>query len=459
MSRQHRLEHAAEWLGARAEAVIVGLGLVMLVAYLTAMSVSARPGGRVVVGDATHHFVQLRSVVFDRDLHFQNEYVRLYGLKGGEPDTEWIVSELTSTAHVRNYMPVGPAVLWAPLYALAAACQWMLALAGVAPRPDGYDWVLQLSAGITGILAATAAAWISWRLAARYTTRAAALLAVAGVWAGSHALYYSLVSPAYSHAPSMFTAAAFFSYWLATRDDPTFGRAAVWGALAGAAALMRWQDALFVVVPLIDIARWRRPWHTRLSAAAVAVLAALIVFLPQMFVWRVLYGQALALPQGPSFMQWSRPHLIAVLISDNHGLFTWAPLLLVCVIGLAAFVRRRRDLALPIVVILAASWYVNASVADWWAGEAFGARRFLSLFPLFVIGLAVWLCGSAESRVVRPGRVAVLSALAGANLLLLLQYQLAMKGLETIAPYPHGWFDMWVARFLVPIRLLTWWAS
>ena len=58
-----------------------------------------------------------------------------------------------------------------------------------------------------------------------------------------------------------------------------------------------------------------------------------------------------------------------------------------------------------------------------------------------------------------PGRRLVSLPLAGANLLLLLQYQLASRDCTTISPYPHGLFDMWVARFLVPLRLLAWWAS
>jgi hypothetical protein len=43
------------------------------------------------------------------------------------------------------------------------------------------------------------------------------------------------------------------------------------------------------------------------------------------------------------------------------------------------------------------------------------------------------------------------------NVLLLLQYQLFMKGLDELAPYPRGVFDMWVARFVVPVRLIVWW--
>jgi hypothetical protein len=279
-----------------------------------------------------------------------------------------------------------------------------------------------------------------------------------GLWLGSHALYYSLVSPAYSHAASMLTAAIFFSYWMRTRDQPSAARFAVLGALAGACALMRWQDALFAIVPAVEVLTWRTTWHQRATAAMAAAAAWALVFSPQMAVWHVLYGQAFTLPQGPAFLQWTAPHPIAVLFSDNHGLFTWAPLLIVATIGLVMFLQRHRTMAPVLALVMLLSWYLNAAVADWWAGEAFGARRFLSLFPLFVLGLATWLERVGTAGI--PGRrLLVIAALLGANWLLLLQYQLFMKGLTAIAPYPSGWYDMWVVRFLIPFRLLAWWLA
>jgi len=257
----------------------------------------------------------------------------------------------------------------------------------------------------------------------------------------------------------MLTSALFFSVWLRWRSEVTIARAGVWGMLAGAAALMRWQDGIFILAPLIDIARWQRPLAERAAAAAATCAAWLVTFSPQMLVWLVLYGRPFTVPQGPSFMDWRSPHALAVLFSDSHGLFAWAPLLLLAVVGLLGFVKKNRSAALPLSVVVIASWYVNAAVSDWWAGEAFGARRFLSLFPLFVLGVAVWFDRGANAPVALARRVALLSVLIVANLLLLLQYQLALKGLYALSPYPNGFFDMWVARFLVPLRLVAWWTS
>lgn len=442
----------------RMDRAIFAVGACLLLAYLAAMTIMRKPDGRVVVGDATHHFVQLRSMVFDRDLDFRNEYVRLYGLQREEPGTEWIFTALTRTGHVRNYMPVGPALLWAPLYIVVAGIQTMMSWVGLAARPDGFDRALQLVPGITGIVAATIAAWIAWRLAFKRTGSLAAGAAVFGVWLGSHALYYSLASPSYSHTASMLTSSIFLASWLSTRRAMSTGRLAWWGVLCGLAALMRWQDALFVAVPFIEAARWPVPFTKRLAGVIATAVGFCLAFSPQMAVWTVLYGQPLALPQGPGFMQWTNPHPFLLLFSDNHGLFIWAPILLPATFGLVAWLRREPQVALPIAVVLLASWYTNAAVADWWAGEAFGARRFLSLFPLFVIGLAVWLEPRPATGVPR-WRLVFAGGLALTTALLLLQYELFMKGLERIAPYPHGWYDMWLARFVVPIRLLREWLS
>jgi hypothetical protein len=368
-------------------------------------------------------------------------------------------------------MPLGPALLWAPAYLLLAAAQTLLAWLGLAARPDGFDRTLQLAPGITGIVAATVAVLVSWRLARRYTEPASAGIGTIGAWFSSSAIYYSLVSPTYSHAASMLASAVLFSFWLGTIDRPSLRRSAVLGALAGVAALMRWQDAIFLCIPTLDAVCRRADWRARATRVAAAAVAFVLTFSPQMMVWQVLYGAPLAVPQGPSFLQWTTPHLAAVLLSDNHGLFTWTPVVVLSVIGLGLFVWRRREVALPIAVVVIASWYVNAAVADWWAGEAFGARRFLSLFPLFVVGLAVWLCPRANraragSPTTRDGvavsqistsRMAAVVVLVVLNLLLLFQYQLFMKGLHAIAPYPRGWFDMWVARLVVPFRFVGWW--
>ena len=434
---------------------VLAVSVLFGLAYGTSLVVLPKASGRIVIGDALHHYVQLRSAVFDHDLHFQNEYIRLYRLKGGEPGTEWIY-EPTATGHVRNLMPVGPAIVWAPGFLLVSGGVWLADRLGASYPLDGYGRLFQATAGFGGIAAAGLGAWLACLAAASLFDKRAAVWAMLTVWLASSSLYYSVISPTYSHAASMLAVSGFWLAWVRSRQYQTAPRYAMLGVLIGIAALMRWQDAVFLVIPAIDAA-----WHLRrelVVPTAGRLLAcaggAVVGFGPQMIVWVVLYGTPLAIPQGAGFMRWTEPALWAVLMSDNHGLFTWTPVIALSLAGLVSITRRVPLVGVAAVLVFAVSWYVNAAVADWWGGEAFGARRFLSCFPVFVLGLAAIFNRFGT----RLGVIAAVAAVFTVHtLLLLLQYQALMHGLWDVVPSPRGVDGLWLARFRAPFDLIAWW--
>ena len=450
--------------------VIAAIGLLFALAYGSSLVLLNRPGKRIVLGDALHHYVQLRSAVFDGDLHFRNEYVRMYGLRGGEPGTEWVYED-TPTGHVRNLMPVGPALLWTPLFLGVVALTALANAAGAAYPVDGFGRLFQATAGFSGVAAAAAGVWLSYKACRIIVGARAAIWATVTVWLASSAVYYSVISPTYSHASSLLAVSAFWLVWLRMEDPRPLRRYVLLGALCGVAALMRWQDAILLAIPALDLLRAVIPGRggssivpsgaegirsapISLGAGTVRGLitlaAAAAAFSPQMLVWWTLYGRPLAIPQGQGFMQWSRPALLEVLFSDWHGLLTWTPVILLCLIGFVALWRRSQRAGLAAVVFFALSWYVNAAVADWWAGEAFGSRRFVSCFPIFALALAALF----ERWSPRLEVLALTSAAIVAHtFLLLVQYQAFMHGMRQAAPYPRGAYELWLARFVVPFDL------
>jgi hypothetical protein len=440
--------------------VIAAVGMLFALAYGSSVVFLAKPGGRVIVGDAVHHYVQLRSALFDRDLQFRNEYVQAYGLRGGEPGSEWIY-ESTPTGHVRNLMPVGPAILWAPLFLLVWGVAALGNLFGLGYPLDGYGRAFQAAAGLTGVAAAALGAWLTYLACTRVASRRSAIWGTLVLWGASSAIYYSLISPAYSHAASLLATSAFWCVWLRTRADQSPRRYALVGFMAGCAALMRWQDAIILGVPMLELlltstaAFGASDWIKRVAARALACsAAALVAFAPQMFVWKTLYGTLFALPQGEGFMRWGEPALAPVLFSANHGLFTWTPVVLLAVAGLFWLARRDRPAAIAAAAFFLMSWYTNAAVADWWAGEAFGARRFVSCFPVFAMGLAALLdrWHTTVERLALAG-----AAVVAHTFLLLVQYQAFMHGMRDVAPYPAGGYALWLARFAVPFDILRHW--
>lgn len=441
----------------RAATVIVAIGVFFAFAYGASLVLRPKPGGRIVIGDALHHYVQLRSAVFDGDLHFRNEYVRLYGLRGGEAGTDWVYRD-TPTGHVRNLMPVGPAVLWLPLFLLTAAGAWLLNLAGAGITVDGYGRIFQATAGFSGIAAATAGVWMAWRACRLLFSARASAWAAGVLWLSSSAIYYSLVSPTYSHAASLLAASGFWYGWIRTRELTSAKRYALLGLMAGVAALMRWQDAILLapiaLELLVHVRTGRLPFARAVWFGLTALATAVIAFVPQMIVWMTLYGQPLAMPQGGGFMRWTEPALGRVLFSDWHGLFTWTPIVAIALVGLVPLARKHGTLAAAAILFLALSWYVNAAVADWWAGEAFGSRRFISCFPLFALALAALIDWWAPSLRTLAAAASIVVVHTG---LLLVQYQAFMHGLRDVAPYPRGAYNLWLARFVVPFDLMREW--
>lgn len=456
------LVRCCAWLECRPGTVFAALGAVFVAAYLAAFMGPPRPSNPVLNGDAIQYYVYLRSTVFDGDLDFTNEYARLY--RPPPPGTGrnvWL-TQRTPTGRPPNLMPIGPALLWSPFFLSACLAVALANLAGANVPFDGLAAPFQLSAGVAGIAYAAAGAYLTYRLAARLYPRAPAFWGALVAWLATPAVYYSLVSPAYSHAASMFTVALFTFGWFVTRGDNRFRRAALVGALGGLAMLVRLQNVVVLVLPALEMTRRiaRHQLGIRPAVARMLLMAAIagLVVVPQLVAWQRIYGTLVLMPQGAGFMRWTEPALWQVLFSTRHGLLLWTPAVLPAVVGLALVRRRDADLGWGAIVFVLLSVYINACVADWWGGEAFGARRFVGDTVFFALGLTAVF--TARPLADRPAVVrAVALALVAYNLLFLLQYQLFMRGFHELAPYPTTVRQILLDRLAIPWRLIQAWLS
>ena len=182
---------------------------------------------------------------------------------------------------------------------------------GVMVPLDGIAAPFPLSAGVAGIVYATLGVYLCYRACRLLVPQAAAFWGALVAWLATPAIYYSLISPAYSHAPSLFASALFCYVWLRTRGDDRVRRYAWLGLLAGIAALVRWQDVVILVLPGFELLQSLAGRRTTFSAAGrlilVMVCATIVMLLPQMLAWRAIYGQFIVMPQGQGFMRWTSP--------------------------------------------------------------------------------------------------------------------------------------------------------
>ncbi|HXV59288.1 MAG TPA: glycosyltransferase family 39 protein [Vicinamibacteria bacterium] len=336
-----------------------------------------------VASDGIFYFAPLHSVVVDLDLDFENEYRVL----GAEPG----YFQRTATGRLPNNFSIGPALLWAPFYLLAHG----LGHLGLY-RPTGFGYPYFTAVATGTVLIGFVGVVALFRLARCYFEPSIAFASVLFCWLATFHVWYMVFEPSMSHALAITSVSLFF---LSTHRGVEGLRGyALMGALGGLVALIRWQNVILLPVAL-GVSLSRRRFSPREWLVGGAVF--LLVSLPQLVYWKVLYGSFFLVPQGRTYLDWASPEIEAVLFSSRHGLLSWAPILWTAVAGLPAFVRRAPAFGWGIVASALGVLVVNASVFDWWAGASFGSRRFDGVVPAFVLGLAAvieWLLPLVAAR-------------------------------------------------------------
>ena len=400
---------------------------------------------RIYASDEVQYFAYLRSLWFDGDVSFENEYRWFYdaGIARSQNFHETFLERTTETGRRINFATVGCALLWAPFYGVADVAVRSGLAAGAA---DGfsapYVRAVAFASALYGFLAlllsiaSVRRIGVAWPALSAHGPPAAAL-----IWIGTPLLFYMYVAPPMSHASSAFAVALFILIWLRVRATWSSGGLAQLGAAAALMTMVREQDAFFAAGPALDFAwtqltrrdaRQARRWGHALVGAATAAL----VFAPQAMAYLSLNGRI-----GPSRlvarkMTWTAPHGVDVLASPAHGFFWWTPLALLALSGLLILwrhlPREQRVVATALGVMAALQVYVAGSVESWTVAGAFGQRRFVALTAVLVIGLAAMLAAGWRRGVMRIGLAAALAVACWWNVALVAQFGAGMMNRQRL---------------------------
>ncbi len=368
---------------------------------------------RIAESDAVQYFSYLPSLLFDGDLDFEDEYRVFYledpeGRKGFK---ETFLDLSTATGRKLNFGPLGTALLWSPFY---------LAAHLVAGSADGMSQPYRTAVSFASALYAVLGLFLCYRLARRYAPAQASFAAVVSLWWATPVAYYMYVAPGMSHAASLFAVALFLSLWPWAASGGV-SRWAVWGASAGLMALVREQDLFYAVAVLVAV----RGVPDRLKRLAAFGAAALLVFLPQLAVYQVLYGRPEPAPQVQNKIIKYSPHFFEVLFSTEHGLFFWSPILLLFFAGGLWMMKRERTAGLLLLAAFVAQVYISGAVDSWTQAGAFGARRFVGATAIFAVWGAFVFAG-LEPRLRRAGVAALASVFILWNVSLMIQFGLGL---------------------------------
>lgn len=397
-------------------------------------------------GDGVGYFAYLRSVVFDGDLSFANEFQHF----GQRTTIQMIDRGPTPTGLVYNVWSVGPAIMWSPFYLGGHLVALVLSRFGWQGILDGYSAPYVYAVALGSAVYAFLGLLLTYRLCRGRFPAVPSLMALATVWFATSLTAYMYFHPSLSHAASFFLVAAFFSLWWSGRDTRGIRRWALLGLVLGLMAMVRLQNALYVApAALYEVWSLMRSREritlsclkSRIAAWMSLATVAAASFLPQAIAWQLLYGKPITNPyaeftDGVGFA-WLSPRIWDVLFSSKHGLVSWTPAVGLALVGLVLLVARGDGLARALALAFLIQLYLVSAWSHWWQGASFGGRMFIELTPAFVLGLAALI-----SRVHRTMPVSVTGAvvllLALWNALFMLQYGTGALPLEDYI----SWYEM-----------------
>jgi hypothetical protein len=459
-------------------------GPLALLALAVALLPLATP--RVYATDEVQYYVYLRSLRFDGDLNFANEYRRFAELNphAGVADSLLQPDRIReATGLYGNIAPVGSAIMWAPWFLLADLATQVARWFGAPITADGYSWPYLASVCYASMVYGLLGLLLCYRLVRRLVGTAAATTSVVTIWLATPLVFYMYVQMPFAHATGFFLTSAFLSVWHETRAARNWR---AWIALAVIGALMtmtREQLGLFLAIPLVEtlggyLRVLRRPdrgvdWLRLLRRHVVFAGVLLIGLTPQLAVYQVLNGAPRPAGEVSGKLNLCSPHAIDTLVDYDprptrwcvadaqyvartpawsRGALLWSPVLLPALIGLWWLRRRDAGLFAALVGGVALQVYINGAFGTTWhLSGAFGFRRLIECTPAFVVGLALLI------ERVRPvsGRVALL-ALAAAFVAWNAGLVLNATLFNDVTQLRRGltWPDLWRWQLEAPVNLI-----
>jgi hypothetical protein len=418
---------AARWAALREQrfgVLVTGLAFLAFVAIYAAFA-----GAHHGEGDGHYTWLYARSIVFDWDLHFRNDY-QVCG------DFWGVGRDRGGLGRPDNGYYIGPSLFWVPLLWLARKLIPIPANAALSVKMGCAEPLSTFVLAIGPVLGALTL-WFSYRVARRHTGDGPAAVATALLGIVGTLPHYAASQPHYSHIYSAFAMGlvALVSY-RAWEQPVSVVRWVAVGLAVAVTVLVRVSDAVVVVMPaLAATVALRRRWWWLLLAFACIGAGVVLGMIPNLLVFKYLYGKYFVVSQGRYYMNFREAQPWLVLFAPHGGLFYTTPGAWLAVAGAWIGLRRRRapvgegvaadgarrwpalaPLTAGMLLVCAVSVYVYGAVHDWGGSYTFGSRRLTGL-TTFLVGLAAiaiaqlaaWL--HARPRVTYVTLAVVVSAL------------------------------------------------
>ena len=389
-----------------------------------------------VRGDGVGYYAFGRSILIGGNLDFTKDWLAANSsFRLGRVNSYGYISQnqFTVTGHLDNHFTIGPAILWSPFLLIAHLSVKASQIFGSHVSADGFSSPYRIAMALGTAFYGFLGIWFSFLLAKKYCGEKWAFLAALGIWFASSLPVYMYFNPSWAHAHSAFAVSLFLWYWDRARAARTWAQWLILGVIAGLMMDVYYVNAALLIVPLMESLAgfWDRLKAGEIERIkqlficnVIFVITILIALAPTFITKKIIYGSFLNLGYTERWF-WKSPAFLKVCFSAEHGLFSWTPILILSVAGLVLLRRYDRDLSLFLTGGFLLYLYTIGCYQNWDGISSFGNRFFVSLTPIFVLGLAAffdWLGRAWQEHRAALFASIVTAALIAWNLGLIFQW-------------------------------------
>jgi len=355
--------------------------------------------------DAEASYMMARSLYFDHDFDYRNELSLTPHPDMFEP---LIIEHSGKDRFIFHFpFPLGYALLSQPFFFISNITTTASnSFFGTSLSADGYKGLFGFIVPFGTIIYGLIGIYFAYKLLREFYEPSMASLSVNVLLLSSSLLWYITghVTMTHVHSFTVLTILIYLVMPLFKKDCQIISTAryAGIGLFSALAILMRLQNAIFLLIPIIGI--FMNFYATRstvlrqnvglLIKIGVCILSFIIAFIPQLLYWKVYRGHWFVNPYSDltdiSFYP-SQLHVFDTLFSTNHGLFLWNPITLISIIGIVLLFFRSKGYLLLLSILslcFMLNLYIIASYFDFSMANSFGNRGFDGSTLFFAIGFA-----------------------------------------------------------------------
>lgn len=368
--------------------------------------------GIAVYGDARYYWYFTRSLIIDHDLYLADEANHRYDYLGDNVYKFQNQQQVTPPGNPKDefHQPIGTSIAWIPFFVFAHFFASWLNFFHVPILANGYSDIYQISVGVGDIFLVIFGLWLSYKLTVNFFPKNVAGIATLTMLFATNLFYYSSLDVVNSHAISFFLSSIFFYFWYKTLKDRSIAQWFFLGLVAGLLAETRTQDSIFLAIIIMELV-WKIIMELRknnrakfqfiinsLSSFAVFVFGFFLFMIPQLLVWKIIYGGFFNVPYLSHAQPFSifSPHILGVLANYKTGIIPYSPVIIPSVFGLFLLRKKSKISSWIFLIFFALEYYIIASWGAWDQASSYGIRMLISAMPVLILG-----CGTIVDKLMR----------------------------------------------------------